>query len=672
MQVFEIHFNPKSKEDMVFDSFCYEPENIYEKKLGNLYIVGELTNVLPQNLKFLENLTKIIKEKFYSLSLSSSEKSLKESLKEANKFLESLIKKENVSWLGNLNFAIFSLKENNLNLTSFSETAFLNFTKVGNLKILLSRSQNLINVGKNLESRDIIKPLKIFSNIVSGKLSQNDKIMIFTKNAFDFFSTENLIQEIISKEILKEKDLKKIFKKYEEKLMEISGIFLLIQVGAKIQPKATLILKEEPLKLKQVFKISLPSFNKISQKLVFFKQLKFIPKIKIPEFFFLKSFIEKYRIKISQAINKLKIIKEELKIFTIRKNLISIVILIFILSAGFFIFNEEKKQKIQQDQEFLNKVEIKIAQAENFLILKDENQANSLLQEAWQELLPRTKINSPLQKESLSLKDLIETKLYFLNKLEKNPSTVLIFEFKPGEIDFIPQKILALNSILYSFNPFSQNFYKFNLNEKTGEVLKINENIKLATLFNNSILFFSEPNILTFLKNGELSENMFQKFSSDSKFNNLVSYRSNIYFLDSDSGEIVKYSLPFNKGNLWLSSQTKKAVKGKSMAIDGNIWILTKNNEIDRYFLNNYQETLKINLFPYLENPAKIATSSSLPYLYILEPAQNRIIILTKQGKIVKQFQSDEFNNLLDFTISENGKTLWLLNNQRVYQLNIY
>ena len=32
MQVFEFHFNPKAKTDSSFDSFCYEPENIYEKK----------------------------------------------------------------------------------------------------------------------------------------------------------------------------------------------------------------------------------------------------------------------------------------------------------------------------------------------------------------------------------------------------------------------------------------------------------------------------------------------------------------------------------------------------------------------------------------------------------------------------------------------------------------
>ncbi|GAI13815.1 unnamed protein product, partial [marine sediment metagenome] len=46
MQVFELHFNPKLKEDQIFDSFVYEPENIYEKNLGSLYVIGELRNAL--------------------------------------------------------------------------------------------------------------------------------------------------------------------------------------------------------------------------------------------------------------------------------------------------------------------------------------------------------------------------------------------------------------------------------------------------------------------------------------------------------------------------------------------------------------------------------------------------------------------------------------------------
>jgi len=61
MQVFELHFNPRGKEDLIFDSFCYEPENIFERRMGGLYMAGLLKNALPQNARFLDNLARTIK-----------------------------------------------------------------------------------------------------------------------------------------------------------------------------------------------------------------------------------------------------------------------------------------------------------------------------------------------------------------------------------------------------------------------------------------------------------------------------------------------------------------------------------------------------------------------------------------------------------------------------------
>ena len=64
MKIFELYFNPKTKEDKIFESFCFNPENIYEKKLGNLYMVGELSNALPQNINFLNNIASVIKKEY--------------------------------------------------------------------------------------------------------------------------------------------------------------------------------------------------------------------------------------------------------------------------------------------------------------------------------------------------------------------------------------------------------------------------------------------------------------------------------------------------------------------------------------------------------------------------------------------------------------------------------
>ena len=135
MRVFEFHFNPRLRQgfggqaklpDLIFDSFCYEPENIYERRVGSLYLVGLLKNVLPQNLHFLDRLAKLIKDQYYRSTLSTPEKALKESLRQGNEFLEGIAKKGDVSWLGNLSFAALSLK-NFENIFGIFLTLFFQF-----------------------------------------------------------------------------------------------------------------------------------------------------------------------------------------------------------------------------------------------------------------------------------------------------------------------------------------------------------------------------------------------------------------------------------------------------------------------------------------------------------------------------------------------------------------
>src|SRR3989338_2149813 len=117
MQIFEFYFNPPLRRgsaghspDLIFNAFCFEPQNIYEKRVGGLYLAGVLRNTLPQNIHLLDHLTQAIKQQYYKNSLKNPAKALQEGLKLGNAFLENISKKGDVSWLGHLDFAALSLK----------------------------------------------------------------------------------------------------------------------------------------------------------------------------------------------------------------------------------------------------------------------------------------------------------------------------------------------------------------------------------------------------------------------------------------------------------------------------------------------------------------------------------------------------------------------------------
>ena len=135
-------------------------------------------------------------------------------------------------------------------------------------------------------------------------------------------------------------------------------------------------------------------------------------------------------------------------------------------------------------------------------------------------------------------------------------------------------------------------------------------------------------------------------------------------------------NLEWGEPESWLKNETEQAnLNAKSMAIDGSIWILTQNNEIKNYHNGVYRKILELDVFPKFENPEKIYTSAESSYLYVLEPCKNRIIILAKNGQTFKQFQSEKFDNLKDFHVSETEKIIYLLNESPneplIYKINI-
>jgi len=643
MQVFEFHFNPKLKPDLIFDSFCYEPENIYERKMGSLYLVGLLKNVLPRNLRFLEKLQKVIKEKYYKSTIFTPEKSLRESLKEANEFLEGLAKKGDVSWLGNLSFAILVLK-------NFK----LNFTKVGGMKIFLLRRGQIIDIDKKLKFQDIEPyPLKIFGNIVSGKLSEGDLILVLTKEIFDFFQENLLLNEIAKLPRFSEKELKDILNRKKEELSKISGALLAISLRKEVLAgKREIILPKisKEFSLKEVLAPFLRPFKKFQK-----------PKINIP------NPKELIRNLISFVIRRK----------VLNKKLILILALILVLILGFIFSQLEERQKIRIYQKNLEEVNKKFNLAQGLLILDNpqaQKEANSLLKESLEKITPILKETQNLPKEFnvriLSQRDEILEKLYSLNKLEKIEEPELFFEFNREK--FIPQKLVTLGDDLYFFSPYSKDLFKLNKN-KNGELISVDKKFDLATMIADSILFFSKPNQLIVYR-GLTPVNLKEPYP-DFNFDALSSFKGNLYFLDKKAGQIIKYpstgsgQVPFSWGTpeFWL----KKAIVGKSIAVDGSVWVLEKD-AISKYYAGNLQEKITPDIFPPPKDFSKIFTSPTLPYFYLLEPGQKRIVILTKAGEIIKQFQSEKFDNLLDFTVSPEGKTIWLLNGLKLYRVNLF
>jgi len=196
----EILIKNQRNKKTVSEIFSYEPENIEEISLGNLYMIAEL-NIHEESQHLLSLLSSLIKREYYCLPHRGPLESLEASLKKANQTLSEFSNQGNLEWLGKLHFICAAVnKEQNLFLS-----------QSGSAQAWLCREGNLSSITKKIIPAPAKPhPAKTFQSVISGEIKPNDKMIFTTPALFDFFNPQSFKQlldfpkiELISDQINK-------------------------------------------------------------------------------------------------------------------------------------------------------------------------------------------------------------------------------------------------------------------------------------------------------------------------------------------------------------------------------------------------------------------------------------------------------------------------------------
>ena len=756
MQIFELHFNPKNKEGRSIDTFCYQPEDVYEKRLGALAIAGELTQG-SSNKTLLNNLASKVKGVYHSLPTRTQEEALREGLKKGNDFLNT------ETWKGDLNLAILSIKSDELQ-----------FSKIGNLKILLSRNGEITNIGKNAEDN-----ADNFGSIVTGKIKKKDKLIVLTDDIYLKFANEDLLIDLAENKPLNDEKLEKISKIQKDKFPKTPGICLLvdfsieteerekiinkdefsfrklaIKTGQEIQKVGSFLLtklkeggKESFKRIKENGKPALIKFGKLLKALArdarkatksilktvsnkasggtkklkaelkkrknkTKKEVKTQPDKELTnekksidesevdnkktenkksetqenqinkrnrwrkELDKVKDFISTETEKTLKNFKKItgKIINKnylpEKPHFSIpdneikRKTWFLIGLLILIILTGSITAHsersrqlEEKRARLSEIEEEIDNINIESDDAFNYLITHYKNLSD---------LISR---GTSYESRTENLRNKVSQKLLELSNtsIVEDPEVL----FSTNEI--VPSKIEFVDGEIYTYNPFLSNAEKYN--PETGEQLvrpisfEDGSGIFSITSTPDYLLFFSRPNEIVRSNETQTSQELIAPYE-DYSYQKLESFQNQLYFLERENNQVIRYHQDdLNNPEVWIEERVPGGIN--SFAVDGSIWMLKENNEIWSYENNRpVQDSLIAHeeVFPLPERFSKIETGSDYP-LFILESRNNRVIISSKEGDLLKQIIIPNARNIKDIAIHENK--IYLLDSQEVYLLEV-
>ncbi len=647
-----VYHNPSAKKNSVCGVFSYEALNIEEAKVGNLYLAGKISNFSSKQHKnydfLLGVLTSVLKREFYSDPQKNSAEALESALQSANIYLDDFTKKGHKEWIGNFDFTCFAFSKNNIHIS-----------QTGDMLIYLFRKNNMSNISRKfLNQNNKTKPLKTFSNIASGSLEENDKIIIATSDILEILPSQKI------KEFLSRSSTEELFNYLKDNLKKTKSLACLI-LEARTKPP---VIKKEKPKIeesqKQIISLDLERvFNSKSNK---FNNLV---KNRIPS-------LSKYS----------KFLTTLFKYHLPKYLLIFLVFLILILSP-YIAQKINYDSKLKQVDDLIKRIQESINKSETSLVYQNQSQAQALLQQA-NALAANAnslidKLPDRVKTESSQILQEIEKNL---NNQENSINNVInitqpeeIADLSRNSFSFNPNGILKLENNLFLYELTSGFLYKINLDDIKNPVLiflSSKDTFKLGAVRDSAIVLLSNPEKIYIYATNDNYNTYLLKPSLGNTLNikDMTTYGEYLYFLDAENLNILKYTPQETslEGINWLNEEFRQdLIDAQSLDIDGSIYVSKKDGTIIEYISGRKAQEFKPNISPELKTGSQLFTKPEMKNLYILDPANNRIIALNKKDRLAIQYVSAQFDSLTDIWVTPDERTVYVLNGLKVYRINI-
>jgi hypothetical protein len=357
-----------------------------------------------------------------------------------------------------------------------------------------------------------------------------------------------------------------------------------------------------------------------------------------------------------------------------------VVLACLILGIGITVLSRAQAQSREEAayQELVRSIDILIEQGAGAIIYQDENQARTAYQQA-QSLLETLTEDTPerkANKDDLSQK--IQVGLQEIQHLVTIPNPPLLANLesvsdgvlgtaisKDGGSIFVTGsngRLYQYNQSQKTFDPLSESVADtptpIDMSQEDGRTYILNEN--------GSITFHSTVTATSTLL-----------VPTDDRWVDLNAYANRLYLLrpsvDETPGQIIRYTnvgSGLDQETSWITSRTSSMDSAVSLAIDGSAYILMSNGSIVRFTQGSEDGWNVSPIDPPITHATRLWTSPESAYLYVIEPATRRLIVILKStGEFVVQYRSDAFEQLTDFTVDEAGYTIYLLAGTKLFSI---
>ena len=191
----------------------------------------------------------------------------------------------------------------------------------------------------------------------------------------------------------------------------------------------------------------------------------------------------------------------------------------------------------------------------------------------------------------------------------------------------------------------------------------------------NNLIFFLDDN--PGLSMFDPDQNILTDMSADliGSVPDIEVYARRIYAVAPETEQILRYDrvgYDFGSGTPWIESHSTDLTDAISITIDGDVYLLKSDGEFVKFTSGNETSWSVDTIDPALSGSnARIWSTDTSDFMYVLDPDQNRVLIIRKEsGAFIVQYTSENFTDLKDMIVDEGVGLIYLLAGTQILSID--
>lgn len=281
------------------------------------------------------------------------------------------------------------------------------------------------------------------------------------------------------------------------------------------------------------------------------------------------------------------------------------------------------------------------------------------------------------EEKTSELKRKIEEALSLVVKEKKIEEALLFFDLGLLAAEAKGEHLCLGGGFLFVLDRGKARLFSLEVEEKSGKILAGGGSLsgaKFLTSYGDSVFVLTEKGIFQTDLEGKKGKVIIKKDEAWGEIGALISYAGNLYLLDK-TGKIWRYKAAeegFGSRQNWFGEGVSPDLsQSLSMAIDGSIWVLTKDGKILKFTLGALDVFGTSGLEKPFTDPVTLDTDAETENLYVLDRGNARVVVLAKSGEYQFQYQWSELADAQDMVVSEEKGKIFILKGEKIYEMEL-